>query len=80
MKVIYGFLLLVIAAACTGGLYLIIRKPDQKKTDLEKLKSVCEAIAHHLHRFGKYLHSLYAIVVSGDCSSSSAERNQPQSE
>jgi hypothetical protein len=40
MKLIFGFLLFVAAVAITGGLYLVIRKPAQKKTDLEKLESV----------------------------------------
>ena len=36
MKLIFGFLMFVAAVAITGGLYLAIRKPEQKKADLEK--------------------------------------------
>ena len=54
MKLIFGFLLFVAAVAITGGLYLVIRKPAQKKTDLEKLESVCRQIVHRIRQLDDY--------------------------
>jgi len=39
MKLTFGFLLFVAAVAITGGLYLVIRKPAQKKTDLRSWRA-----------------------------------------
>jgi hypothetical protein len=64
MKLIFGLLMLVSAVAITGGLYLAIRKPEQKKTDLERLGSVCSKIANRLQRLGDYLVRLYTITVA----------------
>jgi hypothetical protein len=63
MKLIFGFLLFVAAVAISGGLYLIIRKPEQKKTDLEKLSSVCRQIAGCIRRLDDYLARIYTSVL-----------------
>ena len=62
MKIICGFLLFVAAIAITGGLYLVIRKPEQKKTDLEKLESVCLQIVHRIRQLDDYLAKIYTTV------------------
>ena len=64
MKLIFGFLMFVAAVAITGGLYLAIRKPEQKKADLERLDSVCSQIANRLQRLGDYLVRLYTVTVA----------------
>ena len=63
MKLIFGFLLFVAAVAISGGLYLIIRKPEQKKTDLEKLSSVCRQIAGCIRRLDDYLARIYTTTL-----------------
>ena len=64
MKLIVGFLMFVAAVAITGGLYLAIRKPEQKKADLERLGSACSQIANRLQRLGDDLVRLYTVTVS----------------
>ena len=64
MKLIFAFLMLVAAVAITGGLYLAIRKPEQKKADLERLGSVCGQIANRLQRLGDCLVRLYTVTVA----------------
>jgi len=64
MKLIFGLLMFVAAAAITGGLYLAIRKPEQKKADLERLGSVFGQIANRLQRLGDYLVRLYTVTVA----------------
>ncbi|MGB7547985.1 MAG: hypothetical protein WBM14_09575 [Terracidiphilus sp.] len=64
MKLIFGLLMFVAAVAITGGLYLAIRKPEQKKADLERLGSVCSQIANRLQRLGDYLVRLYTVTVA----------------
>ena len=63
MKLIFGFLLFVAAVAITGGLYLVIRKPAQKKTDLEKLENVCRQIVHRIRQLDDYLARIYTSVL-----------------
>jgi hypothetical protein len=62
MKLIFGFLLFVAAVVITGGLYLVIRKPEQKKTDLEKLESVCRQIVHRIRQLDDYLARIYTTA------------------
>jgi hypothetical protein len=64
MKLILGFLMFVGAVAITGGLYLAIRKPEQKKADLERLGKVCSQITNRLQRLGDYLVRLYTVTVA----------------
>ena len=64
MKLIFGFLMFVAAVAITGGLYLSIRQPDKKKSDLEKLSALCRQIAQRLQRLGDYLVRLYTISLA----------------
>jgi hypothetical protein len=54
--------LFVAAVAISGGLYLIVRKPEEKKTDLEKLSSVCRKIADCIRRLDDYLARIYITV------------------
>ena len=63
MKLIFGFLLFVAAVAITGGLYLVIRKPAQKKTDLEKLENVCREIVHRIRQLDDYLARIYTTTL-----------------
>jgi hypothetical protein len=63
MKLICGFLLFVAAVAITGGLYLVIRKPAQKKTDLEKLENVCHQIVYRIRRLDDYLAKIYTTTL-----------------
>ena len=63
MKLIFGFLLFVAAVAITGGLYLVIRKPAQKKTDLEKLENVYRQIVHRIRQFDDYLAKIYTTTL-----------------
>ena len=69
MKLIFGALLFVAAVAITGGLYLVIRKPNQKKSDLERLSGVSSQVAHRLQQLGDCLVKLYtsslARAISG---------------
>jgi hypothetical protein len=64
MKMILGFLLLIAAVAITGGLYLVIRRPEEKKVDLEKLSSICGQISHSVQQFGDYFVRLYSFAVT----------------
>jgi len=59
MKLIFGFLLFVIAVAITGGLYLFIRKEDGKQSDLQHLRSLPRRIAERFQSFGEYLTKLF---------------------
>ena len=59
MKLIFGFLLFVAIVAITGGLYLIIRKEDDKKCDLQRLYSLPSQIARRVQSLGDYLFSLF---------------------
>jgi hypothetical protein len=62
MKLIFGFLLFVAAVAITGGLYLVIRKPEQKKTDLEKLDNLFNQVAHRIRQIDDYLARIHTIA------------------
>ena len=64
MKLIFGFLMFVAAVAITGGLYLSIRKPEQKQADLEKLIGVCSQIGNRLQRLGDYVVRLYTVTAA----------------
>ena len=75
MKLIFGFLLFVAAVAITGGLYLAIRKPAQKKTDLEKLESVCRQIVHCIRQLDDYLARIYTTAFFRMIPSSRKERS-----
>ena len=77
MKLIFGLLMLVAAVAITGGLYLAIRKPEQKKGDLERLGSVCSQVANRLQRLGDYLVRLYTITVARIIPGARKERTSP---
>ena len=59
MKLIFGSLLFVVTAALTAGLYLVIRKPAQRKTDLDKLYSYSRRIADRARQFGEHLYKLF---------------------
>lgn len=59
MKLIFGFLMFAVAAVVAGGPYLLIRKPDQRKTDLEKLQMLLGKIAHRILQAGEYLSNLF---------------------
>jgi len=75
MKLIFGFLLFVAAVAITGGLYLAIRKPAQKKTDLEKLESVCRQIVHRIRQLDDSLARIYTTAFFRMIPSSRKERS-----
>ena len=62
MKLIFGFLLFVAAVAISGGLYLVIRKPEQKKTDLEKLESACCQTFYRIRQLDDYLARTYTTA------------------
>jgi len=74
MKLIFGFLLFVAAVAITGGLHLVIRKPEQKKTDLEKLESVCRQIVHRIRQLDDHLARIYTTAYFRMIPSSRKER------
>lgn len=59
MKLILSTLFVVTAVVLTAGLYLAIRKPDQKKTDLEKLQILLGQIAQRIQQAGDYLSSRF---------------------
>ena len=59
MKLIFGFLLFVATVAVTGGLYLIVRKEDDKKCDLQRLYSLPSQIARRVQLLGDYLFNLF---------------------
>ena len=59
MKLIFSILFFVTAVALTAGLYLAIRKPEQKKTDLAKMKCLFGQIAQRIQQAGDYLSSLF---------------------
>jgi hypothetical protein len=75
MKLICGFLLFVAATAITGGLYLTIRKPAQKKTDLEKLENVCQQIFDRIRQLDDYLATIYTTTLFRMIPSSRKERS-----
>ncbi|MDT8069207.1 MAG: hypothetical protein ROO76_13660 [Terriglobia bacterium] len=64
MKPILGFLLLVVVVVLTGGLYLAIRKPEQKVTDLATLKGLRITFAQRLQRLGRFLATLFTFVIA----------------
>ena len=64
MKMILGILMTIAAVAVTGGLYLAIRRPEAKRSDLEKLSSICGQIAHSVHQLGDFLVRLYSFTVT----------------
>jgi len=66
MKLIFGFLLFVAIVAITGGLYLIIRKEDEKKCDLQRLHSLPSQIARRVQSLGDYLFSLFCSKPEAD--------------
>ena len=74
MKLIFGFLLFVVTVALTGGLYLVIRKPEQKKTDLEKLLSLPSKIAQRLQRLGDYMVARFGSKLTDQPSAESPAR------
>ena len=80
MKLIFGFLLFVAAVAITGGLYLVIRKPEQKKTDLEKLESVCRQIFCRIRQLDDYLARIYTTAFFRMIPSSRKERSNVSEE
>jgi hypothetical protein len=59
MKLIFASLIFVVTVALTAGLYLAIRTPAQKKTDLDKLYSLPRQIAERVRQFGDYLLKLF---------------------
>jgi hypothetical protein len=59
MKLIFSMLFFVAAVVLTAGLYLAIRKPEQKKTDLEKLYSFGRQIVQRVQQIGAYLSKLF---------------------
>jgi hypothetical protein len=64
MKVFFGFLLFVAAIVITGGLYLAIRRPEEKKADLERLSNLHTRIAQCFQRFCDSLVKLYTITAA----------------
>jgi hypothetical protein len=62
MKIIFGFLMFVAAVVITGGLYLVIRKPEQKKSDMERLASVFNQIAHYVRKIDDNLARIYTAT------------------
>ena len=59
MKLILSTLFVVAAVVLTAGLYIAIRKPEAKKTDLEKLQSLLGRIAQRVQQVGDYLSNLF---------------------
>ena len=77
MKLIFGFLLFVATVAVTGGIYLIIRKPEQKKTDLKKLLGLPSKIAQRLQRLGDYLVARFGSKLESATDQPTAESSAP---
>ena len=59
MKLIFAVLMFVAAVVVTGGLYLFVRKDEQKKSDFEKLQSLPNWLAQRVHQIGDYLSGLF---------------------
>ena len=73
MKLIFGSLLFVVTVSLTAGLYLVIRRPAQKKNDLEKLYSLSRQIAQRVRQFREHLFNLF-----GPKSEASIDRQENQ--
>jgi hypothetical protein len=74
MKLIFGFLLFLVTIAVTGGLYLVIRKPEQKKIDLEKLSNACCQIVYRIWQLDDFLARIYTVVFIRIFSNTRKER------
>jgi len=55
MKLILSTLFVIAAVVLTAGLYLAVRKSEQKKSDLEKLQSLLSWFTQRVHQIGDYL-------------------------
>jgi hypothetical protein len=77
MKLILSMLFVVAAVVLTAGLYLAIRKPEQKKTDLEKLQCLLGQIAQRIQQAGGYLSSLFGKRPEATSHQPSAEPTTP---
>jgi len=77
MKLILSTLFVIAAVVLTAGLYLAIRKPEQKKTDLEKLQSLLGQIAKCVQQIGDYLSNLFGKRPEATSHQPSAEPTAP---
>lgn len=59
MKLIFGFVLFVVLGAVTGGLYLSLRKADDRKSDLEALSKLPGKIVESVQKGLDYLSKLF---------------------
>ena len=66
MKLIFGFITLVLAVVLTGGIYLFVRKDDGKKSDLAKFKAIPTKAKAIAVKFGQYLTQLFASKPATD--------------
>jgi hypothetical protein len=77
MKLIFGSLLFVLTVSLTAGLYLVIRKPAQKKNDLDKLYGLSTQIADRARQFRDYLFKLFGPKSEGSSDGRAAETPTP---
>jgi hypothetical protein len=66
MKLIFGFITLVLAVVLTGGIYLFVRKDEGKKSDLATFKAIPTKAKATAAKFGQYLTSLFASKPAAD--------------
>lgn len=59
MKLILGFIVFIVLVAVTGGLYLLVRKADQKQTDRAWLNSLPGQINKLVKAVGEYLSKVF---------------------
>jgi hypothetical protein len=60
VKVIFGTFAFVVAVLVTGGMYLFVRKDNDKKSDLNKLRQIPGAIAKTWQDLVKYTTELFS--------------------
>ena len=77
MRLIFGTLLFVATVALSAGLYLVIRKPAQKRNDLDKLYSLSTQIADRARQFRDYLFKLFGPKSEASINRQVAEPTTP---
>jgi hypothetical protein len=79
MKLIFGFLSFAVTIAITAGLYLVFRKPAQKKIDLDKLYRLSGKIALRIRQCGDYLFNLFSSNPEASIGQPAGEPTVPAS-
>ena len=77
MKLIFSMSFFVAAVVLTAGLYLAIRKPEQKKTDLAKVQCLLGQIAQRIQQAGGYLSNIFGKSPEATSHQPSAEPTAP---